>query len=61
LVIKTLDPELNPHLQLEKMLDQDEHKINADLKPWSWHVPKVFIRSFSSVNNKQETNKPYYI
>jgi hypothetical protein len=43
LVIKTLDPEMNPDPQLEKMLDPDEHKINADLKNWSLHVPKVFM------------------
>ncbi len=37
LVIKTLDPELDPNPrpgpQLEKMLAPDPHKINADTQP----------------------------
>jgi hypothetical protein len=38
LVIKTLDPEQDPNPrpgpQLEKMLDPDPHKFNADPQPW---------------------------
>jgi hypothetical protein len=35
LVIKTLDPELDPDPdpQLQKMLDPDPHEINADPQP----------------------------
>jgi hypothetical protein len=33
LVIKTLDSELNPDPQLEKILDPDPHQINADPQP----------------------------
>jgi hypothetical protein len=40
LVIKTLDLELDPdphwdlNPELGKMLDPDQHKINADPQPW---------------------------
>jgi hypothetical protein len=34
LVIETLDPELDPDPQLEKMLDQDTHQINSHPQPW---------------------------
>ena len=34
MVIKTLDSELDPDPQLEKMLDPDPHYINADPQPW---------------------------
>jgi hypothetical protein len=30
MVIKTLDPELVPEPQLEKLLNRDPHKINAN-------------------------------
>jgi hypothetical protein len=33
LVIKTLDPQLDPDQQLEKSLDPDPQEINADPKP----------------------------